>query len=95
MKIYETVIFLDGDEYDDWEALMYPGRDGVSMGWPDGHDAALAYLMQWEYGEPTGTVYDHEPWGSSDYTHEVDGYVMAWNVGLSYASLTRVKDDSK
>lgn len=91
MKIYQTVIFLDGDDYDEWEALMYPDRTPVVLPFPSGHDAALAYLMQWEYGEPT-EEYDHEPWGSADYTHKVDGYVMSWNTRLSYASLTRVTE---
>jgi hypothetical protein len=87
--VYETVVFLDGDDYDEWEALMYPDRDGVSLGWPDGKEAAMEHLKQWEYGEPT-EPYGAPPWGSSDYTYEAPGYVMSWNVGLSYASLTRV-----
>lgn len=91
MKIYETVIFLQGDDYDEWEALMYPDREPAYLPFPSGHDAALAHLMQWEYGEGT-EEYTNPPWGSRDDTHEVDGYVMSWNAGLSYASLTRITE---
>lgn len=91
MKVYETVIFLQGDDYDEWEAIMYPDRSPGVLPFPSGHDAALEYLMQWEYGEPT-EEYDTPPWGDADNTHEVDGYVMSWHPGLSYASLTRITD---
>ena len=95
--VYETVIYLDGDAYDEWEALMYPDRTPVVLPFPSGHDAAFDHLMQWEYGEPTGDEYDHPPWGGADYTYEKDGYVMSWFPRLSYASLTRVtkREDDK
>lgn len=93
MKIYETVIFLQGDDYDAWEAIAYPEREGVSLGWPN-EQAGLDYLMQWEYGEPTGDEYTEPPWGGGDQTHEIDGYVMSWHTGLSYASLTRITERS-
>jgi hypothetical protein len=88
--IYETVIYLDGDDYDEWEALMYPGREPGYLPFPTGHDAAFDHLMQWEYGEPTDHEYDTPPWGGDEYTYEKDGYVMAWHAGLAHASLTRV-----
>jgi hypothetical protein len=91
-RIYETVIFLDGDGYDEWEALMYPDRTPGVLPFPSGHEDALAHLMQWEYGEATGYAYDTPPWGGGDDTYKVDGYVMSWRPNLSYASLTRITE---
>jgi len=87
---YETVVYLDGDDYDEWEAIMYPDRSPGFLPFPTGHDDALAHLMQWEYGEAGGDVYTLPPWGSDERTHTVDGYVMAWHPGLGHVSLTRV-----
>lgn len=91
MKIYETVIFLQGDDYDEWEALMYPDREPGYLPFPSGHDAAFDHLMQWEYGESTDT-YTLPPWGSDERTYEHNGYVMAWHPGLGHVSLNRITE---
>lgn len=90
--VYESVVLLQStDDYDEFEAVAYPQREGASVGWSD-DEAAFAYLMQWEYGEPTG----EEPTDDCDliwgYVNEyrTDTHVAKWSVGYSMAALWRI-----
>ncbi|ATN94074.1 hypothetical protein J4U01_gp084 [Mycobacterium phage Kumao] len=53
------------------------------------------HLAQWDYGDETDYAHtrDGEPWGTSDYTHNVNvgglDYVLAINNAFGYASLNR------
>lgn len=53
---YGSVIDLQGDDYREFEAALYPGSSaeelgkGFLMGSPDIR-AAFHYLMQWEHGD--------------------------------------------
>lgn len=104
MKIYETVIFLQGDDYTQAEEVADaatkaalgdddPFWPGLYRGCAEWVEALREYLMQWEYGEPV-EPYDgpETPWGSSDDVDISDGYAVAWNTRYGYAGLTRVKE---
>lgn len=80
---YTTVVFMDGDEAD--EVLDIIDRNGTR--------AALSYLTQWDYGDNYEAPRDEAPWGSRDDTEhfpfgDAGTYVLAWNRGLRYVSLT-------
>jgi hypothetical protein len=94
MSRYETVVFLQGDDYDEaMREVDQVTKDDESAHWrtAPAWDALYNYLMQWEYGEPTGHEYSVPPWGSNDHTDDShEGYVVAWNDGLGYVSLNRV-----
>ena len=86
-----TVVFMDGDEADEAFHLLYD-IDGVVWSGPyaESIERTVEHLSQWDYGEESEhTVYDTEPWGSSDRTIEHDEYVLAWNTHLGYISLSR------
>lgn len=100
---YETIISLSGDNYRPFEEALYPEADpadlirGFLMG-PTDPKAALEYLQQWDYGDPTEPYAPptldpndprYYPWGTYDETYETDEYVMAWSTGLSHATLYR------
>ena len=69
---YETVIFLQGDDYQQFEAELYPDasaedlHQGMLLGWKD-HKAAFAHLLQWEDGEGR-PWHSTPPWGDGDDT---------------------------
>ena len=79
---YETVIFLDGDSFDeaDEAANAHEGSYGEGL---------FEYLSQWEYGDGVER-HATPPWGWRDDTYAFDGYIVAVNHGLAYASLTRI-----
>ena len=73
---YEEVVFMQGQEAD--EPLSILDKKG--------EDAALDYLKQWHFfGSHMGS--DESGHGDTDQTYEKDGYIMFWNVGLSYIGL--------
>jgi hypothetical protein len=82
MPKYRTVIFLSGDDFDEWYAEF------DSEGWDNGFE----YLLRWEYGE--GDISESEPWGYYDDSMTFfDGsseYVVSYNYNLAYVSLTEV-----
>lgn len=70
MTTYGNVIFLQGDDYQEFEAALYPGStaedlaEGSLLGSPDVM-AAFQYLMQWECGDGVEES-DTPGWGSGD-----------------------------
>lgn len=89
--VYESLVYLDGDGYDAFEAVAYPEQEGVSVGLPDG-EAAFAYLMGRMPSEPTG----EEPrdncnliWGYVNEWREGE-FLAKWSVGYSMAALWRI-----
>lgn len=102
MTRYETVIFLQGDDYDEAVAVAdaatksVVGEDnaywpGLYRGCVEWVTALRSHLMQWESNEPV-EPYDgpDEPWGSYDDVDVSDGYAVTWNTSYGYAGLTRV-----
>lgn len=91
--MYETVIYLDGEAYD--EAMEATG--GETEGFvvhrnAETWAALFDYLMRWEYGEPSER-YEDRPWGGVDEVDETHpGYVVAWNSYYGYVSLTKIID---
>jgi hypothetical protein len=93
MTRYAHIVFMQGDDYDEWEAIMYPDREPGYLPLPRGHDAAVEYLAQWDNGDEA-EVWDTDtdngkPWGTADYTYEQGEYVMSWNPPLGYVGLVR------
>ena len=82
MKVYEQVIFLQGDEAD--EALDILDEDGEA--------AALNFLKQWHYPGEHDTRADPGA-GTSDETYESDGYTLVYNTGLEYIGLEFEADE--
>ena len=85
------------DDYDSvvWEC---PTKESVN--------AALDYLLQWDYERESMRVYDESPAGSRDETVTVTRYVkdangkrkrhvyeITYNVGLSYIGLCEIIND--
>lgn len=76
---YETVIFLQGDDYLEAEETadeatassvgeVDPWWPGLYRGCAEWTRALFDHLMQWEYGEGTDDESTEPPWGSSDDT---------------------------
>ncbi len=56
--------------------------------------ALIEYLAQWDNGdESEHTLTDETPWGMADNVFHHEDYILAWNVGLAYVSLTRVVNE--
>lgn len=76
MPTYGDVIVLQGDDYREFEAMLYPRSsdedlaNGILLGSPD-VKSAFQYLMQWEYGEGVEER-DTPGWGGSDSTAAFD-----------------------
>ena len=52
---------------------------------------SIDYLSQWDYGkESEYDLMDNPPWGTSDYTEQIEEYVLSYNVGLGYMALCRI-----
>lgn len=91
---YSSVVFLQGDDYDQARAEIdaAAGTDWTNtLEWTD---AALAYCMQWEYGD-VGEVYDTDPHGSEDEVFSFPGYTLAVNTRMGYIGLTRITPGTK
>lgn len=93
MPKYENIVFMQGDDADEPLRLLYDKHDdSVVWGWPDKKTEAIAYLAQWDNGDP-GEVRDTSSAGSSDYQHTEGEYLLTWNLGLGYIGLERIKAD--
>jgi hypothetical protein len=87
---YASVVFLDGEEGRELVDMLTRTDGVVVHGATEETIATTAtYLAQWDYADELDW-WPAEPWGSSDHTATVGRYVLAWNVGLGYVSLTRV-----
>lgn len=80
---YQTIVFLQGDDYPEFEKALDLGTS-----------EAFEYLSQWETGDESESR-ETAPWGTHDQTVHFPGYVMSWNSGLSYASLTKILRTNK
>jgi hypothetical protein len=75
----------------DYESVLWecPTEESVN--------AALEYLLQWDYERGNMAVTDESPAGSSDYREEITHggrtYEITYNVGLSYIGLCEVLPD--
>jgi hypothetical protein len=79
-KKYISVVFLQDHEPEEcWELLHH-----------DGEEALLDYLKEWDYGDG-GESYDSPPWGSHDDIYQKGLYVLSYNLGMGYVSLTRIE----
>jgi hypothetical protein len=73
---YQTIAFVQGEDYDEI----------ADMGVQEMAD----HLRQWDYGDEIESRYS-PPWGESDRLYQIDdGEVLAVNHGCGYASLTYV-----
>jgi hypothetical protein len=85
---------------DDYESVVWECPTQKSV------NAALDYMLQWDYERENMAVTDESPAGSSDYTETVtryfknsDGrrerhvYEITYNVGLSYIGLCEIVPD--
>lgn len=76
MKVFEQIVFMQGDEAD--EPLQILDNEG--------EQAAMDYLKDWHYpGEHDTRAASGA--GNSDNTYKKDGYIMAWNDDLEYIGL--------
>jgi hypothetical protein len=73
---YEDVIFLQGDQADEFFEILDS----------KGKDAAMEYLKNWHYPGEHDTRKE-SPAGRSDEEYEKGGYLMHWNKDLHYAGL--------
>jgi hypothetical protein len=101
---YRSIVFIDHEETDSDDGIVqdealrllhHKTDDSVLWEMPteESVNAALDYLLQWDYGE-SDEVTDYEPWGGADeiipLTRGDSKYVISYNVGLSYIALTEL-----
>jgi hypothetical protein len=75
---YQEIVFIQNHEAD--EPLAILDEQGV--------EAAIAYLLQWDYGE--GEVRDRPSAGCRDTVRQIDDLLLTYNVGLGYIGLERI-----
>ena len=52
---------------------------------------SIDYLSQWDYGkESEYDLMDNPPYGTSDYTEQIEEYVLSYNLRLGYMALCRI-----
>ena len=62
-----------------------------SMEHDDPIKESVDYLSQWDYGkESEYDLMDNPPYGTSDYTEQIEEYVLSYNLGLGYMALCRI-----
>lgn len=94
--IYETIVFLQGDEASEVIDLLY-GWQGDEYhchylgATSEGIDAALEFLKAWDYGEPAEEHTSPSCGTSDDSWVLADGaYLLSANLGLGYVGLERI-----
>lgn len=94
---YETVIFLQGDDANEPIDALY-NREGESVVYHGVTDesvsAAIEYLRQWDYGEPTEPQADTGA-GTMDDEWREGEYVLTAHLGLGYLGLMRIVSDDE
>jgi hypothetical protein len=75
---YQSIIFLQGDS----------ASECLDIKDEKGNDAAIQYLLQWDYGD-NDDLTDDLGNGTSDSILEQDDYVMVYNLRLGYIGLSR------
>jgi hypothetical protein len=81
---YEDIVFMQGDDYDEFERALYP----LKSPWSD-VEAGLAYLAQWDYGEASEALEERPGTDTSSREYETADYVMTWSTSYGWASLVR------
>jgi len=92
MARFVNIVFMQGEEADevldklerrDAEcSILFHGATEESIG------EAFEYLRQWDYGDDDD-IRDELGAGTHDKIEREDGYVLTWNLGLSYVGLMR------
>lgn len=86
--MYAHIVFMYGDEGRDVVDRLTRTEGVVVRGATDATIAeAIEYLRQWD-SDDCEVVTEPEH-GTRDEVVERDGYVLAWNTGLGYVSLSR------
>ncbi len=80
---YECIIFIQGDGAEEVMDIIEE----------HGEEAGMNYLSEYDYGEGEIEELPEPPWGRADEQYWDNDYVMTYNYGLSYVSLTRVIKD--
>lgn len=94
--LYIPVVFIQGsDEWDAFEAVAYPEREGMSLGFP-APEAATAYLAERMPDEMPDmsdaellslAEYPSLHIGGSQTWHETEQHVAVWDTGYCLAGL--------
>ena len=94
MPAYEPVVFMQGDDANEPLDILYNREPGHTFPYYLGPTAesiaaAVAYLAQWDYGEPaeaSGTP----SCGTAGDVWEQDGYLMSASLGYGHIGLERI-----
>ena len=77
---YRNIVFVQGEEAE--KVLNILDKQG--------EEAALNYLLQWNYGDSPEEEREDQPWGNSDIIYKKDNFVMSYNEKIGYAGLIEV-----
>ena len=96
MRAYQNIVFMQGDDANEPIDILYnwiDDGDGLHTHYlgptAESVDAALEYLAQWDYGEPTDEHAEPSS-GTSGDVWERDGYLMSASLGYGYIGLERI-----
>lgn len=86
-----SVVFLAGEDGRELVDALCRVEGVVARGATDESvAAAVEVLAAWDDDDAAlGNNYDGPPWAATDQTADVGHYVLAWNLGLGYVSLSR------
>lgn len=85
-KEYCSIVFMH--DYEDESGIIPKFFDNEVS-----EEEMITYLSQWDCGaesEHCLTPDDETPWGLKDNVFPHENYILAWNSGLAYVSLTRI-----
>lgn len=86
MTTYSRIVFLQGEEYEEFGDILDDR----------GEDEAMDYLIQWDYGTDDD-LHDESSSGRDDAWMRRDmgdfTYLMTWDRTLGYAGLERILSD--
>jgi hypothetical protein len=91
---YQSIVFMQGDDATEPLDMLYGWQGdefhchylGVTQ---EGFQAALEYLRQWDYGDPTEET-EQPSSGTSDDTWEQNGYRLSASLSYGYIGLERI-----
>ena len=95
-KVYTNIIFIHDYENTEVKRLLN-SLYLIDSGIEDTEEKLINYLSQWDYGD-SADISSAPPWGSSDTLYSMDRgssedvYMLSYNLGLGYASLTIVQE---
>lgn len=76
---YQQIVFLQESDADEFFKI----KNEL------GEDAALEYLMQWDYGD-SDDIRDESSAGDNDFEYGVGDYVVSYNPYIYYAGLQKI-----